>query len=135
MHRWWRNPWIILCNIPTCCFGPSSKMSHHVSKMLQTCTYKLLLINVIRNRLTVTVAERVISAMVTGNLDFCNSLFNGITANEISHIKKLQNTATRLILEIDRRSRATVMLNDLHWLSIKKRVMCKILLLVCIMTG
>ena len=44
--------------------------------------------------------------------------------------QKVQNTAARLILKRDRRSIATVMLNDLHWLSIKKRVMYKILLLV-----
>ena len=105
------------------------KMSHQVSKMVQTCTYKLRLINVIRNKLTVTVAERVINAMVKGNLDYCNSLLNGITANEIGRIQKVQNTAARLILNRDRRSSATVMLNDLHWLSIKKRVMYKILLL------
>ena len=105
-------------------------MSHHVSKMVQTCSYKLRLINVIRNKLTVTVAERVITAMVTGNLDECNSLLNDITSNEIDHIQNVQNTAARLILNRDRRSSAIVMLNDLHWLSIKKRVMYKILLLV-----
>ena len=71
-----------------------------------------------------------INTMVTGNLDYCNSLLNGITANEIGRIQKVKNTAARLILNRDRRSSATVMLNDLHWLSIKKRVMYKILLLV-----
>ena len=106
------------------------KMSHHVSNMVQTCTYKLRLINVIRDKLTETVAECMINAMVTGNLDYCNSLLNGITANQISRIQKLQNTAARLILKEDRRSSATVMLNDLHWLSMKKRVMHTIFLLV-----
>ena len=106
------------------------KMSHHVSRMVQTCTYKLQLINVIRNKLAVTVAERVINAMVTGNRDYCNSLLDGITANEIGRVQNVQNTADRLILKRDRRSSASVMLIDLHWLSIKKRVMYKILLLV-----
>ena len=106
------------------------KMSHHVSRMVQTCTYKLRLINVIRNKLTVPLAEHVINAMVTGNLYYCNSLLNGITANEICRIQKVQSTAVRLILNRDRRSSATVMLNDLYWLAIKKRVMYKILLLV-----
>ena len=59
--------------------------------------------------------------MVTGNLEYCNSLLNGITANEIGRTQKVQNTAAKLILNRDRRSSATVMLNDLHWLSIKKR--------------
>ena len=76
--------------------------------------------------LTVTMAGRVINAMVTGNLDYCNSLLNGITANEIGPIEKVQNTAAGLILKRNRRSSATVMLNDMHWLSIKKRVMYKI---------
>ena len=65
----------------------------------------------------------------TGNLDDCNSLLNGITANEIGRIQKVQNTAARLFLKRDRRSSATVMLNDLYWLAIKKRVMYTILLL------
>ena len=98
-------------------------MSHHVLNMVQTSTYKLRLINVIRNKLTVAVAEHVINVMATGKLDSCNSLLNGITANKICRIQKVQNTATRLILNKDRRSSATVMLNDLHWFSIKKRVM------------
>ena len=53
-----------------------------------------------------------------------------ITANEISRIQKVQNTAARLILNRDHRSSTTAMLNDLHWFSIKKRLMYKILLLV-----
>ena len=68
--------------------------------------------------------------MVTENLDYCNSLLNGITANEISRIQKVQNTVARSILKRNLRSSATVMLNDLHWLSIQKRVMYKILLRV-----
>ena len=61
---------------------------------------------------------------------FQHSLLNGITHTEIGRIQKVQNTAARLILKRDRRSSATVILYDLHWLSIKKRVMYKILLLV-----
>ena len=84
----------------------------------------------IRNKLTVTVAERVMNSMVTGNPDYCNSLLNGIMANKIGRIQKVHNIATQLILNRDRRSSATVMVNDLHWLSTKKMVMYKILLLV-----
>ena len=83
------------------------------------------LINVIRNKLTVPVAERVINVMVIGNLDSCHLLLNGIMANEIGRIQKVQNTATRLILKIDRRSSAIAMLNNMHWLSMKKRVCTK----------
>ena len=60
----------------------------------------------------------------TRNLDDCNSPLN------IQVFKKVQNTSARLILKRDRRSSATVMLNDRHWLSMKKRVMYRILILV-----
>ena len=111
-------------------YGIAVHSVYNPRKMVQTRTYKLRLINGSRNKLTVTVTERVLNAMVTENLDYCNSLLNGITANEIDRIQKVQNTAARLITNRDRRRSATVMLNDLHWLSIKKRVMYKILLFV-----
>ena len=46
-------------------------MSQQVSKIVQSSTYKLRLINVIRTKLTKPVAERVVNAMVTNNLDYC----------------------------------------------------------------
>ena len=69
-------------------------------------------------------------AMVTGNLDYCNSLLHGITAGQLGRIQK---TATRLILRRTRRSRVTIMLHKLHklhWLLIKKRVIYKLILMV-----
>ena len=68
--------------------------------------------------------------MVTGNLDYCNSLLHGITAGQLERLQKIQNTAARLILRINRRSSATVMLHELHWLPIKKRVMYQLFLMV-----
>ena len=68
-------------------------MAYQVSKIVRICTYKLRLVNIIRDTLLVHVAERVVNAMVTGNLDYCNSLLHGITAGQLGRI---QNTAARL---------------------------------------
>ena len=57
-------------------------MSQQVSKIVQSSTYKLRLINVIRTKLTKPVAERVVNAMVTNNLDYCNSLLYGISGDQ-----------------------------------------------------
>ena len=105
-------------------------MTYQVSKILRICTYKLRMVNIIRDKLSVHVAERVVNAMVTGNLDYCNSLLHGITAGQLGRLQKIQNTAARLILRRNRRSSATMMLHELHWLPIKKRVMYKLLLTV-----
>ena len=56
-------------------------MAYQVSKIVRICTYKLRMVNIIRDKLSVHVAERVVNAMVTGNLDYCNSLLHGMTAH------------------------------------------------------
>ena len=83
------------------------------------------MVNINRDKLSVHVAERVVNAMVTGNLDYCNSLLHGITAGQLGRLQQIHNTAARLILRS-----ATVMMHELHWLPIKKRVMYKLLLMV-----
>ena len=77
-------------------------MSQQVSRIVQSSTYKLRLINVIRIKLTKPVAERVVNAMVTNNLDYCNSLLYGISGNQLLRIQRIQNTAARLILVVVR---------------------------------
>ena len=79
-------------------------MAYQVSKIVRICTYKWRLVTFIRDQLPVHVAERVVNAMVTGNLDYCNSLLHGITAGQLGMIQTLQNTAARLILRRNRRS-------------------------------
>ena len=90
---------------------------------------KLKCYTFIRNKLSVHVAERVVNAMVTGNLDYCNSFLHDITAEQLRMIQKLQDTAARLIRR-NRCSNDTVILHELHWLPNKKRVIYKLLLMV-----
>ena len=105
-------------------------MSQQVSKIIQSSTYKLRLINVIRPKLTKPVAERVVNAMVTNNLDYCNSLLYGISGHQLLRIQRIQDTAARLILQRDRWSSTRVMLNELHCLPIRKRISFEVLLVL-----
>ena len=97
-------------------------MVYQVSNILRICTYKLHMINIILDKLSVHVAERVVNAMVTGNRDNCNSLLHGITAGQLGRLQKIQNTAARLILRRNHRCSATVILHELPRLLIKKRI-------------
>ena len=105
-------------------------IAYQVSTSVRICTYKLRLVNIIQYKLSVHVAEQIVNVMVTGNLDYCNSLLHGITAGQLGSIQKQQNTAARLILRRTRRSSDTVMRHEQHWLPIKKRVIYKLLLMV-----
>ena len=106
------------------------KMSQQASKIIQSSTYKLRLINVIRTKLTKPVSEQVVNAMVTSSLYYCNSLLYGISDHQLLRIQKIQNTAARLILQMDGWSSARVMLNELHWLPRRKRISFKVLLVL-----
>ena len=105
-------------------------MAYQVSIIVRICTYKLRLVNIIPDTLSVHVAQQVVNAMVTGNLAYWNSLLHCITAGQLGRIQKPQNTTARLIQRRSRLSSATVMLHELHRLAIKKRVIYKLLLMV-----
>ena len=86
-------------------------MAYQVSKIVRICRYTLRMVNIIQDKLSVHVAKRVVNVMVTGNLDYCNSL---LPASRLGRLQKIQNTAARLILRRKHRSSATVMLHELH---------------------
>ena len=68
--------------------------------------------------------------MVTSNLDYCNSLLYGISGHQLLRIQRIHNTAARLILQRNRWSNARVMLNELHWFPMRKRISFKVLLVL-----
>ena len=105
-------------------------MSQNASRLIQSSTHKLRLINVIRQKLTKPVAERVVNAMVTSHLDYIYIKLYGISGHQLLRIQRIQNTAARLILQRDRWSSARVMLNELHWLPMRKRISVKVLLVL-----
>ena len=76
------------------------------------------------------VAERVVNALVTSRLDYCNGLLYGLTEANFNRLQRIQNAAARCVLKRSRDSSATAMLNLLHWLPIRKRIIFKLLLLV-----
>ena len=62
--------------------------------------------------------------------NYCNSILYRIVGNQLLRIQRIQNTAARLILQLNRWSRTTTMLNESHWLPINKRISFKALLML-----
>ena len=105
------------------------KMTTQTSHLMSSCTYQLKLVNSIRASLDVQVAERVVNAIFTSRLDYCNSLLAGLTEQDFTRLQRLQNAAARCVLMRPRDFSATDMLCELHWLPVRKRVDYKLLLL------
>jgi len=59
-------------------------------------------------------------------IDYCNSVLVGLPSSTISPLKRVQNTAARLILGLSRQSYITPALQQLHWLPVKFRITFKV---------
>ena len=73
--------------------------------------------------------KKLVSAFVLSRLDYCNSLFAGLSNDKITKLQRIQNNAARLVLKQPKRHHMSPLLKDLHWLSIKARIDYKVALL------
>ena len=63
-------------------------------------------------------------------LDYCNSLYYGIGEKLLQQLQLIQNAASKSVTGKRKHDSINEDLNTLHWLSVKKRIIFKILLLV-----
>ena len=111
-------------------FDPSMNMSAHVSKVVKSANYHLRNIGRIRKYLTTDSARNAVVSLVTSRLDYCNGLICGITEELILKLQRVQNIAARVITRTKKQDHIAPVLNNLHWLPIRRRIQFKILLLV-----
>ena len=104
-------------------------MEAHITSVCQACYFHLRNIGTIRRYLTVDTALQIIHSFVTSKLDYCNSLLYGLSDKSLFRLKKVQNTAVRIIIYCHSWDDITPHLKTLHWLPIHLRIKYKILLL------
>ncbi len=71
-----------------------------------------------------------IHAFASSRLDYCNSLYMGISQSNINRLQMVQNAAARLLTGTRRFDHISPVLCSLHWLPVCYRIEFKILLLV-----
>ena len=76
--------------------------------------------------LTQPTTERVVKALVTSRLYYCNSLLFGTSASNINRLQRLQNSVPRLVTRQARRDSAMPLLRELHWLPVRHHVTYKL---------
>ena len=103
----------------------------HVNKVVSESFYHLKNVSKIKRYLTLAETEKVIHAIVTSKLDYCNALLNESKSATVTKLQKVQNYAARLVKNLPGNIPVTdTVLQDLHWLSIRQRTLFKVLLLV-----
>lgn len=105
-------------------------MTAHVNKVCQSASYALRAIGQVRKYLDRVSAEKLVHAFVTSRLDYCNSLLYGLPDKLINKMQRVQNSAARLITCAKKCHHISKVIEKLHWLPIKKRIIFKILLIV-----
>ena len=105
-------------------------MEAHITSVCQTCYFHLSNIGAIRRYLNNETAAQIIHAFVTSKFDYCNSLFYKLPDKSLNRLKKIQNTAVRIITRCNPPTNITPHLKSLHWLLVHLRIEFKILLLV-----
>ena len=105
-------------------------MDKHINFIVSHC-YKILKdIGRIKKCLQKSHLEKIVHAVISSRLDYCNSLFANISKNNLCKLQKVQNSAAKLILGKRRRDSASSALRQLHWLNIESRITFKLLLIV-----
>jgi len=104
-------------------------MENHVTSVCKSCYYHLRNIGMIRRYLDQDTAAQITHAFITSRLDYCNALFTGLPEYLILRLKKIQNTAVRIIMLCDIKDHVTPYLKTLHWLPVHLRIEFKLLLL------
>ena len=61
-------------------------------------------------------------AFVHSNLEFCNSLVSGCPFYIIRRLRKIQNSAAKLVFKSGRRDHVQPLLQALHWLPVQARI-------------
>ena len=64
--------------------------------------------------------------MIISRLDYCNSVFAGLPADQVARLQRIQNNAARLVMKKRKRDHVTPLLKELHWLPVKFRCQYKI---------
>ena len=105
------------------------RFSSFVNSTCAKSYYHLRRITTIRKYLSFDLTKLLILTFVISRLDYCNSLLYGAPDYMIKKFQRVQNRAACLLFH-QRNSNVNLLLNELHWLPVEKRIKYKILCFV-----
>jgi len=85
----------------------------------------------VRKSLTTESVKTLVQALIARRLDYCNSVFHRISADDLQALQSVLNAGARLITRKRKYEHITATLHyDLHWLPIRKRITYKLCTIV-----
>ncbi|KAL2104366.1 hypothetical protein ACEWY4_001234 [Coilia grayii] len=111
-------------------FDTALNFNKQISNVVKSSFYQLRTIAKIKSFFTLKDLQTLIHAFITSRLDYCNSMYTGLTQSNLGRLQLVQNAAARLLTGTKKRQHITPVLVKLHWLPIKFRIDFKLLLFV-----
>ena len=100
-------------------FDSDFSFSCHVIKVCKACFASVCDLKRLRGHLTHEAAHMAANALVGSHLDYCNSLFRGLSALDLRKLQCVQNSLARIVANTTKYSHITPVRKALHWLPIK----------------
>ena len=95
----------------------------------KSCHFHIRDIRRICHLLPLSAATALANSLVSSKLDYCNSLYSGISQVNLNKLQRIQNSLARVITNTSKYQHITPILKKLHWLPIKQRIDYKLCLL------
>ena len=97
-------------------------LSAEVAAVCRSDYYQLRQLRQAARSLSEDAIKRLVQAFVSCLLDYCNSLFFGISEGLMNRLQSVQNTAAHLVTGTRRSDHISPVLSQLHWLPVRQRV-------------
>ena len=111
-------------------FDSTMSMAPHIRSVCKSINFTLWNMSRVRKFIDRDSCSHAMQALVLSKLDYANSMLAGCTIGDVNRLQKLQNKAARIIFQVPRLMSATPLLNTLHWLPVRDRVIFKVLMYV-----
>ena len=101
-------------------------LKQHIAKVSAACFFQLRRLRQLRQRLGQDVTTRLVLALITTRMDYCNSVLAGLPASTLAPLQRVQNAAARLIFQLKPTDHLTASFLQLHWLPVHFRILYKL---------
>ena len=114
-------------------FDHRMSLCDQINAVSQVCYLNLRNLKRIASRLCFDLRVQLVQSNILSMIDYCNSVYGGLTEKNLFKLQKIQNNAVRFIYGLygsKRRTSITPLLKKLHFLPVKYRTQFKVSMLV-----
>ena len=104
-------------------------MQNHISNVFKVCYFYIRWIRGIRPYISIEQTKSLVQTLVICRIDYCNSLFAGLSNALLARLERVMKVSARLIVKYPPRTPTHNMMKSLHWLKVKDRIRYKVLLM------